>query len=199
VGDVAVIGIGGGEYGVRGFFDGYDVKTGQRKWRHYTIPAAGEPGVDTWAGDSYKSGGGATWVSGSYDAATDTLFWAVGNPSPDWNGDLRTGDNLYTDSVLAIDPKSGKRKWHFQTTPHDVWDYDGNSEMYLVDVKRGGQTIPALAQANRNGFFYVIDRRDGKFLFAKPYVDQLNWGQARRQGPADGGPQGDAGRRRASR
>jgi alcohol dehydrogenase (cytochrome c) len=177
VGDVAVIGIGGGEYGVRGFFDGYDTKTGQRKWRHYTIPAAGEPGADSWAADSYKSGGGATWVSGSYDAATDTLFWAVGNPSPDWNGDLRAGDNLYTDSVLAIDPRSGQRKWHFQATPHDLWDYDGNSEMYLVDIKRGGQTVPALAQANRNGYFYVIDRRDGKFLFAKPYVDQLNWGK----------------------
>jgi alcohol dehydrogenase (cytochrome c) len=127
VGDIAVIGVGGGEYGVRGFFDGYDTRTGERKWRHYTVPTAGEPGVETWAGDSWKSGGGATWVSGSYDVSTDTLLWAVGNPSPDWNGDLRQGDNLYTDSVLALDPKTGKRKWHFQFTPHDVWDFDGNT------------------------------------------------------------------------
>jgi alcohol dehydrogenase (cytochrome c) len=176
VGDVAVIGIGGGEYGVRGFFDGYDWKTGERRWRHFTVPVEGEPGVETWAGDSWKSGGAPTWVSGSYDPATDTLFWAAGNPSPDWNGDLRQGDNLYSDSVLAIDPKTGKRKWHFQFTPHDVWDYDGNSELWLVDVEIGGQKIPALAQANRNGYFYLLDRRDGKFLFAQQYADQVNWG-----------------------
>ncbi len=175
VGDIAVIGIGGGEYGVRGFFDGYDVKTGERKWRHYTVPVAGEPGVETWAGDSWKSGGGSTWVSGSYDVATDTLLWAVGNPSPDWNGDLREGDNLYTDSVLALDPKTGKRKWHFQFTPHDLWDYDGNTELFLVDVDRGGQKVPVIAQANRNGYFYLLDRRDGKFLSAKQYADQVNW------------------------
>ena len=177
VGDIAVIGIAGGEYGVRGFFDGYDVKTGERRWRHFTVPVEGEPGVETWAGDSWKSGGAPTWVTGSYDPATDTLFWATGNPSPDWNGDLREGDNLYSDSVLAVDPKTGKRKWHFQFTPHDVWDYDGNSELFLVDVERGGQKVPALAQANRNGYFYLLDRRDGKFLFAKQYADQVNWGK----------------------
>jgi alcohol dehydrogenase (cytochrome c) len=176
VGGVAVIGIGGGEYGVRGFFDGYDWKTGKRLWRHFTVPAQGEPGVETWAGDSWKSGGAPTWVSGSYDPETDTLYWATGNPSPDWNGDLREGDNLYSDSVLAVDPKTGERKWHFQFTPHDVWDYDGNSELWLVDVEIDGKEIPALAQANRNGYFYLLDRRDGKFLFAKQYVDQVNWG-----------------------
>ncbi|MEE2777571.1 MAG: PQQ-dependent dehydrogenase, methanol/ethanol family [Acidobacteriota bacterium] len=175
VGDVAVIGVGGGEYGVRGFFDGYDIETGERRWRHYTIPTDGEPGIETWAGDSYKSGGGATWVSGSYDPDTDTLFWAAGNPSPDWNGDLRAGDNLYSDAILAVDPRTGDRKWHFQATPHDVWDYDGNSEIWVVDIEHDGATVPAVVQANRNGYFYAIDRRNGDFLFAKQFVDQLNW------------------------
>ncbi|MDX1384051.1 MAG: PQQ-dependent dehydrogenase, methanol/ethanol family, partial [Thermoanaerobaculia bacterium] len=175
VDDVAVIGVGGGEYGVRGFFDGYDVETGERVWRHYTVPAEGEPGVETWAGDSYKTGGASTWVSGAYDPDTDTLFWAAGNPSPDWNGDLRAGDNLFSDSVLAVDPRTGARKWHFQFTPHDVWDYDGNSEMWIVDIERDGARVPAVVQANRNGYFYALDRRDGSFLFAKQYVDQLNW------------------------
>ncbi len=172
---VAVIGIGGGEYGVRGFFDGYDVETGKRLWRHYTVPDDGQPGVETWAGDSYKTGGAPTWATGSYDPATRTLFWTTGNPSPDWNGDTREGDNLYSDSVLAVDIATGERKWHFQFTPHDVWDYDGNSEVWLVDVQVNEQTIPALVQANRNGYFYVLDRRDGGFLHANQYVHQLNW------------------------
>ena len=172
---VAVIGIGGGEYGVRGFFDGYDVETGKRLWRHHTVPDEGEPGVETWAGDSYKTGGAPTWATGSYDPATKTLFWTTGNPSPDWNGDTRQGDNLYSDSVLAVDIATGERKWHFQFTPHDVWDYDGNSEVWLVDVQVNEQTIPALVQANRNGYFYVLDRRDGGFLHANQYVHQLNW------------------------
>ncbi len=172
---VAVIGIGGGEYGVRGFFDGYDVETGKRLWRHYTVPDEGQPGVETWAGDSYKTGGAPTWATGSYDPATRTLFWTTGNPSPDWNGDTREGDNLYSDSVLAVDIATGERKWHFQFTPHDVWDYDGNSEVWLVDVQVNEQTIPALVQANRNGYFYVLDRRDGGFLHASQYVHQLNW------------------------
>jgi alcohol dehydrogenase (cytochrome c) len=188
VGDVAVIGVGGGEYGVRGFFDGYDVRTGERKWRHYTVPAEGEPGVETWAGDSYKSGGAATWVSGAYDPETDTLYWAAGNPAPDWNGDLRAGDNLYSDSVLAVDPQTGERKWHFQFTPHDVWDYDGNSELLLVDIERDGARVPALVQADRNGFFYALDRRDGSFLFATQYVDQLNWGTMGEDGRAIADP-----------
>lgn len=172
---VAVIGIGGGEYGVRGFFDGYDVETGNRLWRHHTVPDEGQPGVETWAGDSYKTGGAATWATGSYDPATKTLFWTTGNPSPDWNGDTRQGDNLYSDSVLAVDIATGERKWHFQFTPHDVWDYDGNSEVWLVDVQVNEQSIPALVQANRNGYFYVLDRGDGSFLHASQYVHQLNW------------------------
>jgi alcohol dehydrogenase (cytochrome c) len=176
VGERAFIGIGGGEYGVRGFFDAYDVSTGERLWRHHTVPAAGEPGVETWAGNSYESGGAPTWVTGSYDPSTDTLFWATGNPSPDWNGDVREGDNLFSDSVLAVDPATGERRWHFQFTPHDVWDYDGNTELFLVEAEIEGETVPLLAQANRNGYFYVLDRRDGRFLRATQYAHQVNWG-----------------------
>ncbi len=175
IGDKAITGIAGGEYGVRGFFDAYDTKTGKRIWRHYTVPAAGEPGVETWSGDSYKSGGAPTWTTGAYDVETDTLYWTTGNPSPDWNGDLRAGDNLYSNSVLAVDPNTGARKWHYQFTPHDVWDFDGNSHIFLVDTKIDGKEVKALAQANRNGFFYLLDRTNGKFLFAKPYVEQVNW------------------------
>jgi alcohol dehydrogenase (cytochrome c) len=175
VGDVVIIGVGGGEFGIRGFLDAFDIETGERRWRHFTIPTDGEPGIESWTGDSYKTGGAPTWVSGSYDASSDTLLWATGNPGPDWNGDERMGDNLFSDSVLAIDPATGERKWHFQFTPHDVWDYDGNTEMWLVDVEIDGETVPVIAQANRNGYFYLIDRRDGRFIRATQYVDQLNW------------------------
>ena len=175
VGDLAVIGIAGGEYGVRGFFDAYEVSTGKRVWRHYTVPAEGEPGVETWAGDSYRNGGSPAWTSGAYDVESDTLYWTTGNPSPDWNGDLRAGDNLFSNSLLAVEMKTGKRKWHFQFTPHDVWDYDGNTQIFLVDVERNGATVKAVAQANRNGYFYLIDRESGEFLLAEPYVEQVNW------------------------
>lgn len=171
----AVIGVAGGEYGIRGFFDAYDVATGERVWRHYTVPTKGEPGVETWAGRSYETGGAPAWTQGAYDPATDTLFWTTGNPAPDFNGDERAGDNLYSNSLLAVDATTGARKWHFQFTPHDVWDYDGNTQIYLVDVEIGGETVPAVAQANRNGYFYLIDRRDGKFLRATQYVEQMNW------------------------
>ena len=188
IGDIAVIGVGGGEYGVRGYFDGYDVTSGERRWRHYTIPAAGEPGAETWAGESFLHGGGATWSTGSYDPDTDTLFWTTGNPSPDWNGDDRLGDNLYSDSVLAVDPSTGDRKWHFQFTPHDVWDYDGNSEVWLVDLEINGRRVPTLAQANRNGYLYLIDRRNGEFLRATQYADQVNWGTVGPDGRATVNP-----------
>jgi alcohol dehydrogenase (cytochrome c) len=123
--DKVIVGVAGGEYGVRGYLDAYDLKTGERKWRHYTVPVAGEEGIETWAGDSWKNGGGPPWVTGVYDPEQNVLYWATGNPAPDWNGDTRAGDNLYTNSVLALDPETGARKWHFQFTPHDVWDYDG--------------------------------------------------------------------------
>lgn len=173
--DNVIVGIAGGEYGIRGYIDAYNVETGERKWRRYTIPDEGEPGVETWAGDSYKNGGAPAWVTGSYDADLDLVYWATGNPAPDWNGDGREGDNLYSNSVLALDPETGEIKWYFQFTPHDVWDYDGNTGMFLVDVKRSGESVKALAQPNRNGFMYVMDRTDGKFLHGAQYVEQLNW------------------------
>ncbi len=175
VGNLAYIGIAGGEYGIRGFFDAYDVKTGKRVWRQYTLPAAGEPGVETWAGTSYETGGAPAWTTGAYDVETDTLFWTTGNPSPDWNGDARAGDNLYSNSLLAVDPKTGERKWHFQFTPHDVWDYDGNSHIFIVDADVAGKPRKLIAQANRNGFFYLIDRTNGEFVLATPYLEQVNW------------------------
>lgn len=173
--DKVIVGIAGGEYGVRGYIDAYDVKTGERKWRRHTTPAAGEKGVETWAGDSWKTGGGPTWVTGSYDPEQDVLFWATGNAAPDWNGDVRAGDNLYTASVLALNPDTGDIKWYFQFTPHDVWDYDGNTDLFLVNIERSGKTIKALAQPNRNGFLYVLDRSTGKYLHGAQYVDKLNW------------------------
>ena len=173
--DMAIIGIAGGEYGVRGFFDAYDVATGELRWRHYTVPAEGEDGADTWAGDSYKTGGAPAWTSGAYDPETDVLYWTTGNPAPDWNGDLRAGDNLFSNSLLAVNPDTGERLWHFQFTPHDVWDYDGNTQLFLVDVERDGATTPAIVQANRNGFFYILDRASGAFIDGTVYVEELNW------------------------
>ena len=173
--DMAVIGIAGGEFGVRGFFDAYDVATGELRWRHYTVPIEGEPGVETWAGDSWKTGGAPAWTSGAYDPQADVLYWTTGNPAPDWNGDLRAGDNLYSNSLLAVNPDTGERLWHFQFTPHDVWDYDGNTQLFLVDVERDGKTIPAIVQANRNGFYYILDRATGAFIDASIYVEELNW------------------------
>lgn len=183
VGDLAVIGIGGGEYGVRGFFDAYNVNTGKLAWRHYTVPGGkSEPGAKTWAGISYERGGAPAWTSGAYDPETDTLFWTTGNPSPDWNGDDRLGDNLYSDSLLALEPKTGKLKWYFQFTPHDVWDYDGNTQIFLVDANYQGKARKLVVQANRNGYFYVLDRNTGKFLRATQYVEQLNWATIDKKG-----------------
>jgi alcohol dehydrogenase (cytochrome c) len=176
VGDLAVIGIAGGEFGARGFFDAYRVADGERAWRHYTVPGKpGDPGEDTWAGNSYETGGAPAWTTGAYDAEADVLYWTTGNPSPDWNGDLRKGDNLYSNSVLAVVPQTGELKWHFQFTPHDVWDYDGNTQIFLVDAEWEGSPRKLLVQANRNGFFYVLDRESGEFLRATQYVEQLNW------------------------
>lgn len=176
VGDLVYTGVAGGEFGAPGFIDAYDLKTGKRVWRINTVPnAATDPGAKTWAGDSWKSGGSPAWTTGAYDAETGTLFWTIGNPSPDWNGDKRAGDNLYSDSVLALDPKTGKMKWYFQFTPHDVWDYDGNTQLFLVDTVVNGKPVKAIAQPNRNGYFYLLDRTNGRFLSANQYVEQLTW------------------------
>ncbi len=176
VGNLAVIGVAGGEFGIRGYFDAYNLNTGERVWRHYTVPAEGEPGAETWADDSYKTGGSPAWTTGAYDPETETLFWTTGNPAPDWNGDSRKGDNLYSDSVLAVDIHTGVRKWHFQYTPHDVWDYDGNSQIFLLDMKYKGEKRKTVVQANRNGYYYIIDRTNGEFLQATKYLEQVTWG-----------------------
>ncbi len=175
VGDLVYTGVAGGEFGAPGFIDAYDLKTGKRAWRINTVPSAGQPGVETWAGESWKSGGAPSWTTGAYDQETKTLFWTVGNPSPDWNGDKRAGDNLYSNSLLALDPLTGKMKWYFQFTPHDVWDYDGNTQIFLVDTVVDGKPVKAIAQANRNGYFYLLDRTSGRFLRATQYVEQLTW------------------------
>ncbi len=173
--NMAIIGVAGGEFGAVGFFDAYDIDTGKRIWRRYTIPKAGEPGAETWAGKSGESGGAPAWTSGAYDPKADVLYWTTGNPGPDWNGDDRAGDNLYSDSVMALDPATGDMKWYFQFTPHDVWDYDGNTQVFLVDIIVKGKPLKALVQANRNGYYYILDRTTGSFVQASPYLEQVNW------------------------
>lgn len=175
VGDKVISGIAGGEYGARGFVDAYNIADGKRAWRTYTIPVAGEPGVETWSGDSWKTGGGPTWNTGTYDPKTGLLYWPTGNPSPDWNGDVRKGDNLYSNSVLALNPDTGALQWHFQYTPHDVWDYDATNNLVVADIKLAGKSVRALMQANRNGFVYVLDAKSGEFLKGFQYTDRLNW------------------------
>jgi len=176
--DLAIIGVGGGEFGVRGFFDAYDVNTGDRVWRHYTVPAEGEPGYETWSCNSYETGGAPAWTIGTYDPELDLVYWTTGNPAPDWNGDARLGDNLFSDSVLAINPNTGERVWYYQFTPHDVWDYDGNSHLFQAEMLVDGEPTKALVQANRNGFFYAINRENGEFIRATSYMEQLNWAES---------------------
>ncbi|MBK8960511.1 MAG: PQQ-dependent dehydrogenase, methanol/ethanol family [Proteobacteria bacterium] len=173
--DVVMVGSAGGEYGARGFIDAYDQKTGKRVWRRYTVPSAGEKGVETWAGDSWKTGGGPPWNTGTYDAKTNLVLWPTGNPSPDWNGDTRLGDNLYTNSLLALDPASGELKWHFQFTPHDVWDYDATNGVVVGDIDIDGKSQHVVMQANRNGYVYVLDAATGKFIKGSQYTERLNW------------------------
>jgi len=164
-----IVGDGGGEYGARGFIAALDPATGAQKWRTYTVPAPNEPGGNTWPAGMYKHGGGNTWVSGSYDAETDTLLWGVGNPGP-WLSDLRPGKNLYTDSILGMDPSTGKIKWYFQETPNDPWDYDGVNTPILADVTIDGTPRKVFYKASRNGYFLVVDRTNGKLILAKPFT-----------------------------
>jgi alcohol dehydrogenase (cytochrome c) len=171
--DKVVVGVSGGEYGVRGYVDAYDMRTGQRVWRFYTVPGPGEPGHETWGGtESWRTGGGTTWITGSYDPDLDLLYWTVANPGPVFNGAVRPGDNLYTSAVVALDPDDGRLRWHFQWTPHDVWDYDGVNEVILADLPIGGRTTRALIHADKNGFFYALDRTNGRFLYAKEFARQ---------------------------
>ena len=173
--NLVVAGTAGGEQGVRGFLAAYDQATGKEVWRFWTIPARGEPGSETWDGIDIDHGGGPTWLTGSYDPESKTVYWPTGNAGPDFNGDNRKGDNLYTCSILALDVTTGKLKWHYQTTPHDEWDWDAVQPVLLVDANWQGKPRKLLLQANRNGFFYLLDRTDGKLLFAKPLVKKLTW------------------------
>ena len=174
--DQVVVGTSGGDSGVRGFLSAYDAISGKLKWRLWTIPGPGEFGSESWPGDSYLHGGGTAWMPGTYDPQLDTLYWTTSNAAPDFVGDTRPGDNLYTACVLAIDANTGKLKWYFQFTPHDVYDYDANETPVLLDVEEpGGTTGHLLVQADRNGFFYILDRTNGKFLRATPFIKKLNW------------------------
>ena len=182
--DKVIVGISGSDYPTRGFLDAYDPKTGARIWRFYTVPGAGERGSDTWPAsiDVLSRGGGGTWVTGSYDPQLNTLYWGTGNPNPDYYGEDRKGDNLFTASLIAVDADTGTLKWHFQFTPHDTHDWDSNHVPVLADFAIGGQMRKVVMVANRNGFFYALDRVTGKVLFGKPFTD-TTW--ARTLGPDD--------------
>jgi len=172
--NLVLVGVSGGEYGIRGFIDAYDAATGERKWRFNTIAGPGEPGNETWEGESWKVGGSPAWITGTFDPATNTTFWTTGNPAPSNRGIGRAGDNLYADSLLALDPDTGKMKWYFQFTPHDEHDYDATQVPVMLDD--GGKKL--IAQANRNGFFYVIDRTTGKLLSATQYA-KVTWSNSK--------------------
>jgi alcohol dehydrogenase (cytochrome c) len=170
-----IMGIAPGDHGLNGFLDAYDPDTGERLWRWNSIPKPGEPGNETWAGDSWKTGGGDTWLTGSYDPELNLIYWGIGNPAPDFDGDVRKGDNLYTESMVALDADTGKLKWYFQFTPHDVHDWDSVEIPVLVDTQFRGEKRKLLLHADRNGFYYVLDRTNGKFLHGSPFIKQLNW------------------------
>jgi PQQ-dependent dehydrogenase (methanol/ethanol family) len=184
--DMVIAGVSGGDWGIRGFLAAYKVDTGERVWRFWTIPAKGEPGIETWKGEEPKFGGGPTWLTGSYDPGTDTLYWPTGNPYPDSNDRDRPGDNLFTNCILALNPDTGKLKWHYQFTPHDVHDWDATEPPVLIDTRYRGQDRKLMLFANRNGFFYVLDRTNGQVLLARPFINRLTWASG--IGP-DGRPQ----------
>ncbi|MCY4074212.1 MAG: PQQ-dependent dehydrogenase, methanol/ethanol family [Acidobacteria bacterium] len=170
--DQVVTGIAGGEYGIRGFLDSYDPETGEQEWRAWTIPGPDHPDNRTWSGDSWRTGGSPTWITGSYDPDLDLVYWGTGNPGPDWNGDVRLGDNLYADSALALDGETGELKWYFQFTPHDVHDWDAIQIPILGDIMYEGEMRKVMMWANRNAFYYTIDRETGEFLVGTPYAQQ---------------------------
>jgi alcohol dehydrogenase (cytochrome c) len=168
--NLIVVGVAGGEYGIRGYIDAYDAETGKRAWRFYTIPGPGEPGNDTWAGDSWKTGGASVWVTGAYDPEQNLLLYGIGNPGPDYHSDSRKGDNLYSNSLVALDADTGTLRWHYQFTPHDVHDWDATEVPILADLTIAGQLRKVVMFANRNGFYYTLDRTNGKIIVAKPFV-----------------------------
>lgn len=183
--DMVIAGVSGGDWGMRGFVAAYRASTGERVWRRWTIPGQGEPGAETWGNHPPQDGGAATWLTGSYDPETDTLFWSTGNPYPDSDDRSRPGDNLYTDCILALNPASGKLKWFYQVNPHDVHDWDANAPLVLVDTNYQGRERKLLLHADKNGFFYVLDRTNGRVLLAKNFV-RVTWASG--IGP-DGRPQ----------
>ena len=170
-----IVGSSGGDEGVRGFIAAYDAQTGKEKWRFWTIPGPGQKGNESWPGDMVEHGGGATWMPGTYDPELNALYWGTGNPSPDYDGSHRPGDDLYTSSLLALDPDSGRLKWYFQFSPHNLYDYDAVQTPVLVDARFHGRPRRLVVTANRNGFLYILDRTTGQFLFAKPFAGLLNW------------------------
>jgi alcohol dehydrogenase (cytochrome c) len=173
-GGVLITGISGGEYGTRGFLNGWDLKTGAKKWHRWTTALPGEPGGDTWKPGMADTGGGPTWMTGTYDADLDLVYWGVGNGAP-WNAAARGGDSLYTNSVLAVRPSTGEIVWHYQFSPADPFDYDGVNELVMADLPMDGKTTKVIMQANRNGFFYVLDRSSGKLLKADQFARKVNW------------------------
>jgi alcohol dehydrogenase (cytochrome c) len=173
--DKVLVGTSGGDDGVRGFVAAYDAMSGKLVWRFWTIPGPGEFGSESWPGKLYLHGGGTTWMPGTYDAQLNTIYWGTSNPAPDFEGGVRPGDDLYTDCVLALDPDTGKLKWYFQFTPHDLFDFDAVETPILIDAVYQGAARKLLVQANRNGYIYVLDRTSGKFLSATAFVDKLNW------------------------
>jgi alcohol dehydrogenase (cytochrome c) len=173
--DIVVSGVTGGDSAHRGYLTAFDVRTGRMRWRFYTIPGPGEKGHDSWPGESWRYGGGATWMTGSYDAELNLLYWGVGNASSDLNASKRRGDNLYTSSIVALDPDTGNLKWHFQEVPNDVWDYDAAFELYLADLPLSGRTRKVVMQANKTGYVWMLDRTNGEFLKAWPFAKHINW------------------------
>ncbi len=174
-GGLVVSGISGGDEGVRGFLAAFEPTTGEEVWRFWTVPRRGEPGSETWIGNDIDHPCAATWLTGTYDPELDIIYWPTGNPCPDYDGSQRLGDNLYSDSVVALDAQSGQLKWYFQYTPHDLWDWDAQQPPVLVDREWDGESRKLLLHANRNGFFYVLDRTDGALLLAEPFVQKLTW------------------------
>jgi len=172
--DKVIVGVAGAEYGIRGYIAAYDARSGKEVWRFYTVPGPGEPGHDTWPADAWEHGGSSVWTTGSYDAELNTTYWGVGNPGPDFNSAQREGDNLYSDSVVALDADTGKLKWHFQFTPNDPYDYDSTQVPVLVDANWNGNARKLMLWGNRNGFFYVLDRVTGQFLLGRPFT-KVNW------------------------
>jgi alcohol dehydrogenase (cytochrome c) len=173
--DKVIVGTSGGDDGVRGFVAAFDAKTGKEAWRFWTIPAPGEKGSESWPGDLWQHGCGTAWMPGTYDPELNTLFWGTGNPCPDFDGSVRPGDDLYTSSLVALNPDTGKLKWFFQFSPHDLYDYDAVQTPLLVDANFKGQPRKLVITANRNGFLYILDRTNGKYLYSKQFIKVMNW------------------------